>query len=76
MNSNIDVSKLNAEELWNTIYGKELKTKKNILEYIELVGFLRKSNVDPERIQDTYNFIYTAINKMSKDVKPNTIMFL
>ena len=76
MNSNIDVSKLNAEELWNTIYGKELKTKKNILEYIELVGFLRKSNVDTERIQDTYNFIYTAINKMSKDVKPNTIMFL
>lgn len=76
MNKNIDVTKLNAEELWNELYGKELKTKKNILEYIELVGILRKTDIDPDRIQDTYNYIYSAINKMSKDVKPNTIMFL
>lgn len=74
--NSIDAASLSAVELWEVLYGKELKTKKSILEYIELTRILKKQNVDPEKVQETYNFVYNSINKMSKDVKPNTIMYL
>ncbi len=67
---------LNAEELYRELYGKELNTKKNILEYIEITKILKKDPVDVDRIQDTYNFIYNNIEKLKASVKPNTIMYL
>jgi len=76
MEENISLENLNAEEIWGKLYNKELNCKKNILEYIDITKILKKENIDPEKIQDTYNFIYDNIDKMADKIKPNTIMFL
>jgi len=76
MEENISLENLNAEEIWEKLYNKELNCKKNILEYISITKILKKENIDPEKIQDTYNFIYDNIDKMADKIKPNTIMFL
>ena len=72
----IEIESLSAEELWKKIYGKELNTKKTILEYIEITKLLKKENVSSEKIQETYNYIYNSIQGISSEVKPNTIMYL
>lgn len=66
---------LDGEEIWKKIYGKELTSKKSILEYIEMTRILKK---DPDifQIESTYNFIYKKIDEMADKIKPNTIMFL
>ena len=74
--NNIDFENVYGEELWRVMYGKELKTKKTILEYIDMVKILKKQNLAPEIIQETYNYIYEAIQALGKSVKPNTIMYL
>ena len=76
MEENISLENLNAEEIWGKLYNKDLNCKKNILEYIDITKILKKENIDPEKIQDTYNFIYDNIDKMADKIKPNTIMFL
>lgn len=76
MEENLSLENLNAEEIWEKLYNKELNCKKNILEYIDIAKILKKGEADPEKIQDTYNFIYDNIEKMSDKVKPNTIMYL
>lgn len=76
MEKNLSLENLSAEEIWERLYNKELNCKKNILEYIDIAKILKKSEVQPEKIQDTYNFIYDNIEKMSDKVKPNTIMYL
>ena len=76
MQENLSLENLNAEEIWEKLYNKELNCKKNILEYIDIAKILKKGEADPEKIQDTYNFIYDNIEKMSDKVKPNTIMYL
>ncbi|NOW03619.1 hypothetical protein [Clostridium beijerinckii] len=76
MQENLSLENLNAEEIWEKLYNKELNCKKNILEYIDVAKILKKGEADPEKIQDTYNFIYDNIEKMSDKVKPNTIMYL
>jgi hypothetical protein len=76
MEENISLENLNAEEIWEKLYNKELNCKKNILEYISITKILKKEDIDPEKIQDTYNFIYDNIDKMADKIKPNTIMFL
>ena len=76
MEENINLENLNAEEIWEKLYNKELNCKKNILEYISITKILKKEDIDPEKIQDTYNFIYDNIDKMADKIKPNTIMFL
>ena len=76
MEENISLENLNAEEIWEKLYNKELNCKKNILEYIDITKILKKENIDPEKIQDTYNFIYDNIDKMADKIKPNTVMFL
>ena len=67
---------LSAEEIWEKLYNKELNCKKNILEYIDITKILKKENIEPEKIQETYNLIYDSIDKMAADIKPNTIMYL
>ncbi|EHI99949.1 hypothetical protein CDLVIII_3386 [Clostridium sp. DL-VIII] len=76
MEENLSLENLNAEEIWEKLYKKELNCKKNILEYIDIAKILKKGEADPEKIQDTYNFIYDNIEKMSDKVKPNTVMYL
>ncbi|MVX64997.1 hypothetical protein GKZ28_14995 [Clostridium chromiireducens] len=76
MQENLSLENLNSEEIWEKLYNKELNCKKNILEYIDIAKILKKGEADPEKIQDTYNFIYDNIEKMSDKVKPNTIMYL
>lgn len=71
----INLENLNGEEVWEKLYNKELNTKKNILEFIEMTKVLKK-NADVYTIESTYNFIYRNIDKMSNTVKPNTIMYL
>ncbi len=67
---------LSAKEIWEKIYNKELDCKKNVLDYIEKMRMIKKSNADEEQIQDTYNFIYDSIDAMADKIKPNTIMYL
>ena len=81
-NNNIEEKKainfegLNANEIWQGLYNKELNCKKNILEYIEITKVLKSDDVKSSQIQDTYTLIYTSIDKMNTIIKPNTIMHL
>lgn len=74
--NNLEFDNMNGEEIWEKLYNKELNTKKNILEYIEMTGVLVKEKADIYAIESTYNFIYRKIDEMAENVKPNTIMFL
>ena len=74
--NNLKFDNMNGEEIWEELYNKELNTKKNILEYIEMTGVLVKEKADIYAIESTYNFIYRKIDEMAENVKPNTIMFL
>lgn len=67
---------IDAKKLWETLYGKELNTKKAILEYVELTKALKQENVPSQLIQDTYNLIYSSIEDMSSIIKVNTKMYL
>ena len=71
-----EINELSAVELLEKTYGKKLESKKTVLEYIEIVKILRNPEVNPEKVQETYNLIYSSIDKMNETVKPNTIMFL
>lgn len=73
---NLQFENLNGEDIWEKLYNKELNTKKNILEYIEMTNILIKEKADIYAIESTYNFIYRKIDEMSHTVKPNTVMFL
>lgn len=76
MEENISLGSLSAGEVWKKLYNKELNSKKNVLEYIDITKILKKENIEPEKIQETYNFIYESIDKMAGEIKPNTIMYL
>lgn len=74
---NVDeIKDLSARELLDKLYGKELVTKKEILEYIELTKVLKQEGIPSELIENTYKLIYDSIDNMRAKVKPNTIMFL
>ena len=74
--NNNKLEKLTAAEIWKMIYGKELNSKKNILEYIDIVRVLKKENASQEQIEDTYNYIYKHIDGLKSLIKPNTMMYL
>lgn len=71
-----EIKSLNSKELLDKLYGKELNTKKNILEYIELTRVLKEEGTPKELIDGTYNLISDSIDNMKVNAKPNTIMFL
>lgn len=71
-----ELNKLSAEELLEVTYGKKLESKKAILEYIEIVKILKNPEIKEDKIQETYNLIYTCIDKMNDTVKPNTVLYL
>lgn len=74
--NNNQLEGLNAAEIWKTLYNKELSSKKNILEYIDITRVLKEGTVNEEQIKDTYNFIYDHIESLKDLVKPNTLMYL
>lgn len=74
MDLNLNI--LSGNEIIEKIYGKELVSKKTILESIEKVKPLAKEDLEKEKIQEVYNIIYKKIDDMNTTVKPNTIMFL
>lgn len=76
MKEKIMLDGLNAEEIWESLYNKELNCKKNILEYIDITKILIKEKAEIYQIESTYNFIYKSIDKMANQIKPNTIMYL
>ena len=71
-----EINELTAVELLEKSYGKQLESKKTILEYIEICKALRNLEVKPEKVQETYTLIYNSIDKMNAVVKPNTVLFL
>lgn len=72
----INLEGLNGEEIWKALYNKELNCKKNILEYIDLTRLLKKGKAQDHQLEDTYSFIYTKIEEMGANIKPNTSMYL
>ena len=44
-----EINELSANELLEKVYGKKLESKKTVLEYIEIVKFLRNEEVKKER---------------------------
>jgi hypothetical protein len=76
MEEEMNLQGLNGEEVWEKLYNKELATKKNVLEYIDIIKILKKSEIDPDQMQSVYNFVYEKIDEMKSLIKPNTIMFL
>lgn len=74
--NNNKFEKLTADEIWKMLYGKELNSKKNILEYIDIAKGLKKQNASQEQIEDTYKYIYEHIEGLKDLIKPNTMMYL
>lgn len=57
-------------------YNKELNCKKNILECIEVLKNQDKEKVSEEEWQEIYNTIYSSIDKLSEQMKANTVLQL
>ena len=58
------------------LLGKDLNSKKNILEAIEIIKPLAKEGLESDKTQEIYTIIYKSIEEMNKVVKANTIMYL
>ncbi|SCJ59681.1 Uncharacterised protein [uncultured Clostridium sp.] len=71
-----EINEISAEELLQRAYGKNLDSKKTVLEYIEIVKVLRNPEINGDKAQETYNLIYASIDKMNGKVKPNTVIYL
>lgn len=71
-----NLNKLSGEEILKQAFGKELNSKKSILEAIEAIKPLAKNGLDGEKIQEIYTIIYKSIEEMNTLVKANTIMYL
>lgn len=72
----INLNELTGEEILKSIYGKELTSKKSILEVIDILKPLAKENLSSEKMQEVYTIIYKSIENMNTVVKANTIMYL
>lgn len=74
--NDLDLNLLDPETILGELYGKELNSKKNILEYIDIITKIDKSGLDENIMQGIYNNIYKSIDGMKAIVKTNTIMHL
>jgi len=72
---NINLDGLDGKGVWEELYNKELNSKKNILEYIEITKVLKNGDITDEQLQDVYNFIYNSIEILN-NIKVNTSMYL
>lgn len=71
-----NLNKLSGKEILEQAFGKELNSKKSILEAIEAIKHLAKNGLDGEKMQEVYTIIYKSIEEMNTLVKANTIMYL
>ena len=69
-------NEIEGKEILNKLFNKELNSKKNILEAIEIIRPLAKEELKGEKLQEIYNIIYNSIEDMNTIVKANTIMYL
>lgn len=67
---------LSAEEIFKTLGGQPLQTKKSILEYIETIRRLAKSELTQEQAKESYLFIDLQIEALANDIKVNTMVYL
>lgn len=67
---------LSAEEIFNTLGGKPLNTKKSILEYIDIIKKLAKSELTQEQVRESYLFIDMQIEALTNEIKVNTMVYL
>lgn len=74
--NNLNLKELTGKEVLDKLLGKELNSKKNILEAIEIIKPLAKEGLESDKIQEIYTIIYKSIEEMNKVVKANTIMYL
>ena len=71
-----NLKELTGKEILDKLFGKELNSKKNILEVIEIIKPLAKEGLEADKIQERYTIIYKSIEEMNTIVKANTIMYL
>lgn len=71
-----NLKELTGKEILDKLFGKELNSKKNILEVIEIIKPLAKEGLEADKIQEIYTIIYKSIEEMNTIVKANTIMYL
>lgn len=74
--NNLNLKELTGKEILDKLLGKELNSKKNILEAIEIIKPLVKDGLESDKIQEVYTMIYKSIEEMNKVVKANTSMYL
>ena len=74
--NNLNFKEFTGKEILDKLLGKELNSKKNILEAIEIIKALAKDGLESDKIQEIYTIIYKSIEEMNKVVKANTIMYL
>ena len=74
--NNLNLKELTGKEILDKLLGKELNSKKSILEAIEIIKPLAKDGLESDKIQEIYTIIYKSIEEMNKVVKANTIMYL
>lgn len=74
--NNLNLKELTGKEILDKLLGKDLNSKKNILEAIEIIKPLAKEGVESDKTQEIYTIIYKSIEEMNKVVKANTIMYL
>ena len=67
---------LSAEEIFKTLGGKPLTTKKSILEYIDTIKKLSKSDLTQEQVKESYLFIDVKIEALATEIKVNTMVYL
>lgn len=65
-----------AEEIFNALQAKPLTTKKNILEYIEIIRKLAKEGMQEAEVKKVYDWIEAQIDAMGREVKVNTLVYL
>ena len=74
--NNLNLKELTGKEILDKLLGKDLNSKKNILEAIEIIKPLAKEGLESEKTQEIYTIIYKSIEEMNKVVKANNIMYL
>ena len=74
--NNLNLKELTGKEVLDKLLGKDLNSKKNILEAIEIIKPLAKEGLESDKTQEIYTIIYKSIEEMNKVVKANTIMYL
>lgn len=75
LKENINLTNFHSNDILKSLYGKDLVSKKNVLEFTEIIK-VNHGNLTSEQLQEVYNLIWQSIDEMHSQIKPNTIMHL